>query len=75
MMNYDYRPDEIANTLYELARDMDWDSEYEEDTKNELTEALTWLLGTCQNELNSEYFRTLYRTLDTIAYNHRLAEV
>ena len=71
-MNYDYSPEEIAEVLYDLAKDMDWDSEYEEDTKNELTDALNWLLTTCQNSHNSEYFRTLYRTLDCVAYNSKL---
>ena len=71
-MNYDNSPEQIADVLYDLARDMDWDSEYEDDTKADLSEALNWLLATCQNEYNRECFRTLYRTLDCIAYNHKL---
>lgn len=70
MMKYDNSPEEIADALYDLARDMGWDPEYEDDTKTDLSNALNWLLATCQNEYNHEYFRTLYRTLDCIAYNH-----
>lgn len=67
MMTYDNSPEQIADALYDIAKDMDWDSEYEEDIKKDLNDALYWLLATCQNELNSEYFRTLYRVLDCVA--------
>lgn len=72
-MNYNYSPEEIADALMDITKDMDFADyeEHEEETRSELTEALQWLLNTCQNELNSDYFRTLYTALDDMAHIHR----
>ena len=61
-------PVEIANKLYELAKDMDfWDYEEEkEEILNDLENALYYLKAICENKKNSDYFRTLYKILENI---------
>ena len=61
-------PDEIALTLYEKIKDLDF-SDYEEEKEKEieeLTNALYYLKTICENELNKDYFRTLYKALERL---------
>lgn len=61
-------PDEIANKLFELAKDMDF-ADYEEDKEkilSDLENALYYLKAVAENPYNAEYFRTLYRILENI---------
>ena len=61
-------PDEIANKLFELAKDMDF-QDYEEEKKqilSDLENALYYLKAVAENPYNNEYFRTLYRILENI---------
>ena len=61
-------PQEIAEQLYELSKDMDYmDYEFEkEEVIAELEKALYYLKTLCENEHNQEYFRILYRILERI---------
>lgn len=61
-------PDEIANKLFELAKDMDF-QDYEEEKKqilSDLENALYYLKAIAENPYNNEYFRTFYRILENI---------
>lgn len=61
-------PQEIAERLYELAKDMDC-MDYEEEKEtiiSELENALYWLKAAASNEYNNEYFRVLYNILERI---------
>lgn len=61
-------PQEIAEKLYNLAKDMDF-SDYEEEKEQIITKlenALYHLKTVAQNEHNHEYFRTFYRILERI---------
>lgn len=61
-------PNEIANKLYELAKDMDYIDyeEEEEEIKAQLENALYHLKTICENENNKEYFRIFYKILERI---------
>ena len=61
-------PQEIAEALYEQAKDMDYmDYENEkEEVLADLEKALYTLKSTCENPYNKECFRTLYRILERI---------
>lgn len=61
-------PDEIANKLFELSKDMDF-LDYEEEKKqilSDLENVLYYLKAVAENPYNAEYFRTLYRILENI---------
>ena len=61
-------PDEIANKLFELSKDMDF-LDYEEEKKqilSDLENALYYLKAVAKNPYNAEYFRTLYKILENI---------
>lgn len=61
-------PQEIAERLYELAKDMDY-MDYEEEKEQilaNLEDALYDLLAIAQNEYNKESYRTLYRILERL---------
>lgn len=61
-------PQEIAEQLYELSKDMDYiDYEFEkEEVIAELEKALYYLKTIAQNEHNQECFKILYRILERI---------
>lgn len=61
-------PQEIAERLYELAKDMDC-MDYEDEKEEILTDlenALYNLKTICENKYNYEYYTTLYRILERI---------
>lgn len=61
-------PQEIAEALYEQAKDMDY-MDYEDEKElvlADLENALYDLKAICENEHNKDYFRTLYRILERI---------
>lgn len=61
-------PQEIANKLFELSKDMDF-ADYEEDKEkilSDLENALYYLKAVAENPYNAEYFRTLYKILENI---------
>lgn len=61
-------PREIAESLYELAKDMDY-MDYEdtkEETIAELENAIYYLKTVAENEYNKDYFRLLYNVLQMI---------
>ena len=67
-MNFEKYPQEIAEKLYELSKDMDY-MDYEDEKEQviaDLENALYWLKGTAENEHNFDYFRTFYRILERI---------
>lgn len=68
MINFEYYPDEIATTLYNLSCDMDKNdyNETKQDTINQLTDCLYQLMAICENSYNKDYFRTMYKCLETI---------
>ena len=61
-------PQEIAEALYEQAKDMDY-MDYEDEKElilADLENALYHLKTVCENENNKDYFRTLYKILERI---------
>lgn len=61
-------PQEIAEALYEQAKDMDY-MDYEDEKEEvlcDLEKALYDLMAICQNEYNHKYYTTLYRILERI---------
>ena len=61
-------PQEIAEELYELAKDMDY-MDYEDEKEmvlGDLENAIYHLKAICENEYNNDYFRTFYRILERI---------
>lgn len=59
---------EIAERLYELAKDMDY-MDYEDEKEQEMADienALYYLKAIAQNEYNAEYFRTFWNLLQMI---------
>lgn len=61
-------PQEIAEKLYELAKDMDY-MDYEYDKKRviaDLEDALYVLKACAENTMNFDYFRTMYKTLERL---------
>ena len=61
-------PQEIALTLYELIKDMDY-MDYEDEKEQVLSDienALYYIHTIAKNELNKDYFRTFYRILDML---------
>ena len=59
---------EIANKLYELAKDMDW-MDYEEEkerTINEIEQGIYYIRTMAENEYNADYFRTFYNILERL---------
>lgn len=61
-------PQEIAERLYELAKDMDY-MDYEEEKEQilaDLEDALYDLLAIAQNEYNKDCYRTMYNILERI---------
>ena len=60
--------EEIANTLYELSKDMDF-MDYEEEKeqiKSDIENTLYYLKAIAQNEYNADYFRTFWNILQKI---------
>ena len=61
-------PQEIAEALYEQAKDMDY-IDYEDEKElvlADLENALYDLKAICENEHNKECYRTLYKILERI---------
>ena len=60
--------EEVAERLYELAKDMDYmDYEDEEEQiKTDIEIAIYHLKAIAQNEYNADYFRTFYNVLQRI---------
>ena len=61
-------PKEIAERLYELAKDMDY-MDYEEEKEQilaDLEDALYDLLTIAQNEYNKDCYRTMYNILERL---------
>ena len=60
--------EEVAEKLYELAKDMDYmDYEDEEEQiKADIENAIYHLKAIAQNEYNADYFRTFYNILQRI---------
>lgn len=61
-------PQEIAEALYEQAKDMDY-MDYEDEKEEvlaDLENALYNLKAICENEYNKNCYRTLYRILERI---------
>lgn len=61
-------PREIAEKLYELAKDMDY-MDYEEEKEQilaDLEDALYDLLAIAQNEYNKDCYRTMYNVLERL---------
>lgn len=61
-------PQEIAQRIYELSKDMDF-LDYEEEKEKELKEledCIYYLKACAQNQYNAEYFRTFYNALQNI---------
>lgn len=61
-------PQEMAEQLYELTKDMDY-MDYEDEKEEviaELEKALYHLKTVCENEHNQEHFRILYRILERL---------
>lgn len=61
-------PQEIAEALYEQAKDMDY-MDYEdekEEVLSDLENALYDLKAICENKYNKKCYRTLYRILERI---------
>jgi uncharacterized protein YpuA (DUF1002 family) len=60
--------EEIADTLYELSKDMDY-MDYEdekEQVKSDIENTLYYLKAIAQNEYNADYFRTFWNILQKI---------
>lgn len=60
--------EEIANKLYEMAKDMDY-MDYEEEKEEEIIDiqnALYYLKSIAENPFNSRYFRTFWNILQRI---------
>jgi len=61
-------PCEIAESLYETSKDMDY-MDYEDEKEQviaDLENALYHLKTVCENEHNQNYFRTFYKILERI---------
>ena len=61
-------PQEIAEKLIELAKDLDF-ADYEEtmeETTKELEDAIYQLKAMAQNKYNNDYWRTFYKVLQSI---------
>ena len=59
---------EIANKLYELAKDMDY-MDYEDEKEqiiNEIEAGVYYIKTVASNEYNADYFRTFYNILQAI---------
>ena len=59
---------EIANKLYELAKDMDY-MDYEDEKEqilNEIEQGVYYIKTIAGNEHNADYFRTFYNILQAI---------
>jgi hypothetical protein len=63
--SYEIHPEDIAEKLTQLA-DFGNDTESEERAKKDLLDAIYYLDTLCQNENNSNYFRTFYNVLARI---------
>ena len=61
-------PQEIAERLYELAKDMDYMDyeEEEEQIKADIENAIYHLRAVAKNEYNFDYFRTFWNILQRI---------
>ena len=59
---------EIANKLYELAKDMDY-MDYEEEKEQiiqEIEQGVYYIKTIAENEHNADYFRTFYNILERL---------
>ena len=65
-----------AKVLYQLSIDMDYAdySENLQDTLADIEECLYHLRTICENNLNSDYFRTFARCLELITENTEINE-
>lgn len=71
MFDIEYYPSEITTALCKLAVEARTalckvDTEISEDEKTDCTDAIYDLMAKCQNENNSDYFRTFYGILEDI---------
>ena len=60
--------EEIAEKLYELAKDMDY-MDYEEEKeqiKADIENAIYYIKALAENEYNADYFKTFYNILQRI---------
>ena len=59
---------ELAEELYELAKDMDYNDHEETKEKeiNDLVNALYQLKANAENKYNADYWRTLWNTLQML---------
>lgn len=62
-------PEDIASAIYTLCSDADCSDyiENKEATINQLTDAIAHIKAFCENDYNSDYWRTLYNALDVLA--------
>ena len=58
-------PQEIALTLYELIKDMDYEEEKEQ-VLSDIENALYYLKAIADNKYNADYFRTFYKALERL---------
>lgn len=67
-IDLEYYPEELAQKLYLMTEDMDYIDylDTKEQTINELTNALYYIKTLAENELNPDYFRTIYKILEVI---------
>ena len=64
-MTFEYYPDDIANTLFDLA-----EIEPTADLFKKLENAVYDLKSTAENKYNFDYFTTFYRILEKITDKH-----
>ncbi len=66
-----------AKILYQLSMDMDYADykEYLNDTLNDIQNALYQLKAICENDMNSDYYRTFARCLDLITENETINDM
>ena len=65
MENITTYPEELAEMFATLAEDRQ-----NKELKEDLTKAFEWIQAAAANPYNSEYWRTLYKTLDKLAYRY-----
>ena len=66
-MTFEYYPDDIATALINAAN---FPAPYPPEATKDIEEAICHLKAICENEYNADYFRKLYRLLESIADAH-----
>lgn len=64
----EYYPGEIAEALCDLCKIMELGYKPDEQDYEDCKEALYQLMAICENDYNSEYYRTFYKVLAKAAY-------